>query len=76
VRLYGLTNSVNLEPRYNIPPTGDTLVTTVKGGTARLREGRRITAARQPYLFRANLVALCVVVLIFIAMIYLGLTAS
>jgi hypothetical protein len=53
-----------------------TLVTTIKSGTARLRGGRRVTAIRQPYLFRANLVALWVAVLIFIAMIYLGVTAS
>jgi len=26
VRLYGLTNNVNLEPRYNIPPTEDIAV--------------------------------------------------
>src|SRR5512135_2638947 len=34
VRLYGLTNNVNLEPRYNIPPTEDVAV-------VRSREGSR-----------------------------------
>ena len=34
VRLYGLTNNVNLEPRYNIPPTEDVAV-------VRSRDGKR-----------------------------------
>ena len=53
-----------------------TLVTTIKSGTARLRGGPLVTAARQPYLFRANVVALCAAILIFGAMLYLGVTAS
>lgn len=53
-----------------------TLATTIKSGSARLRGGRRVTAARQPYLFRANLIALCAAILIFAAMLYLGMTTS
>jgi hypothetical protein len=50
-----------------------TLVRTINSGAARLRGGRRVTATRQPYLFRANLVALWVAILVFVGMLYLGL---
>jgi hypothetical protein len=54
--------------------SGTTLVRTINSGSARLRGGRRVTATRQPYLFRANLVALWVAILIFVGMIYVGLS--
>jgi hypothetical protein len=50
-----------------------TLVRTINSGAARLRGGRRVTATRHPYLFRANLVALWVAILVFVGMLYLGL---
>jgi putative SOS response-associated peptidase YedK len=33
VRLYGITNNFNLEPRYNIPPTEDIAVVRSHDGT-------------------------------------------
>ena len=51
-----------------------TLVRTINSGTARLRGGRRVTATRQPYLFRANLIALWVAILVFVGLLYLGLS--
>ena len=50
------------------------LVRTINSGAARLRGGRRVTATRQPYLFRANLVALWVAILVFVGMLYAGLS--
>ena len=51
-----------------------TLVTTINRGSARLRGGRRVTRLRQPYLFRANVVALWFAILVFVGMLYLGLS--
>ena len=51
-----------------------TLVRTINSGTARLRGGRRVTATRHPYLFRSNLAALWVAILVFVAMLYVGLS--
>jgi hypothetical protein len=51
-----------------------TLVRTIYSGTARLRGGRRVTATRQPYLFRANLIALWIAILVFVGLLYLGLS--
>lgn len=36
VRLYGLTNNLNLEPRYNIPPTEDVAVVQSRDGNRTL----------------------------------------
>jgi hypothetical protein len=51
-----------------------TLVKTINSGCARLRGGRRMTVTRQPYLFRANFVALWVAILVFVGTLYLGLS--
>jgi hypothetical protein len=51
-----------------------TLVRTINSRSTRLRGGRRVTATRQPYLFQANLLAVWVAILVFVGMIYLGLS--
>ena len=50
------------------------LVRTINSGVRPAARGRRVTATRQPYLFRANLFALWVSVIIFVGMLYAGLS--
>ena len=49
-----------------------TLSKTLRSGSARLRGGRRITRARQPLLFWANAVALCVLLAVSLGLIVAG----
>jgi hypothetical protein len=51
------------------------LISTLVRGTAKLRGGRTISRTRNPRLYRANIVAILLLILISAGLVYLGVVA-